>query len=385
VPSGNGSLLGRGLPPPPQSQDARAAAGEQNSFEPDEVTAVTPSMDEARALQQELLSQNITIKRRYALKHLGLVISVLRIPPEYDVPATVDSLRNAYSRLWIDANHRYQLQGSDRDIRRYAQRMVGWPEPATECGRDVRVGLIDGAVDTSHPSLTGQQVARRSFLSAGVPAAPADHGTAIAALLVGRADSGDFAGLLPAAKLYAAGVFRQRDGEYVETTSEVIIRALDWLAGEQVGVINLSLGGPRNLVVELVLQEVMDKGIAVVAAAGNNGQDGPPTWPAAQHGVVAVTAVDAGRKPYRKASRGDYIDFAAPGVDIWTASPEGSGKYRSGTSFAAPFVTALLANSQGQGGLALDVLRKGAVDLGVAGRDPVFGWGLTRFPGGCPG
>ena len=91
-------------------------------------------------------------------------------------------------------------------------------------------------------------------------------------------------------------------------------------------VINLSLGGPRNLLVEAALQRTMQQGIVVVAAAGNGGADAMPVYPAAQPGVIAITAVDANLKPYPRANRGDYIAYAAPGVDVWVATPGGTGE-----------------------------------------------------------
>src|SRR5690606_25717648 len=104
-----------------------------------------------------------------------------------------------------------------------------------------------------------------------------------------------------------------------------------------------SLGGERNLILELALQRALEQDVTVVAAGGNSGSRAEAIYPAAQTGVIAVAAVDAARKPYRQGNRGDYVSFAAPGVDVWTVNQSGKGAYRTGTSYAAPYVSALLA------------------------------------------
>ncbi|PCK05859.1 MAG: hypothetical protein COA42_17795, partial [Alteromonadaceae bacterium] len=111
--------------------------------------------------------------------------------------------------------------------------------------------------------------------------------------------------------------------------------------------------------------------------AGNSGPDAPPVYPAAQQGVTAVTAVDAALRLYDQANHGDYIEFAAPGVDVWAADAQEAGQYHTGTSFAAPFVAAALAL------VGRDKLIQSAIDLGATGKDSEFGYGLVALPQVC--
>ena len=164
--------------------------------------------------------------------------------------------------------------------------------------------------------------------------------------------------------------------------------ALDWLLGKQVMAINMSLGGPRNRLVELAVDRVMESGIPVIAAAGNDGAQAPAVYPAAQRGVIAVTAVDAESRPYRDANQGAYIRYAAPGVDILSADNHGTARYFTGTSFATPFVTAIVSiyQSLNPGLSQADIFRNldsTAKDLGEPGRDPVYGVGLIKASGSC--
>src|SRR5262249_8817405 len=109
--------------------------------------------------------------------------------------------------------------------------------------------------------------------------------------------------------------------------------------------------------------------------------------PAAYPGVIAVTAVDEHGKVYRRANRGDYIAFAAPGVRVaseYESTASKTAKTVSGTSFAAPAVAAMIALKLGHSASLEDVmaeLKGEARDLGAPGRDATYGWGALDLPG----
>ena len=150
----------------------------------------------------------------------------------------------------------------------------------------------------------------------------------------------------------------------------------------------MSLAGEPNELVALAIRRMSKLGTVFVAAVGNGGPDTAPGFPATLPEVIGVTAVDSDGKLYKNAPSGAEIDFAAPGVRIW--SPDGenqAGRYFSGTSFAAPFVTAAVALVI-QGGAhgkeaVMQHLTERAVDLGDAGKDSDFGWGLIKAPAPC--
>lgn len=118
-----------------------------------------------------------------------------------------------------------------------------------------------------------------------------------------------------------------------------------------------------------------------MAAAGNGGADGGLVYPAALPGVIAVAAVDARLRPYRDGTRGSWITLAAPGVEVWVPGrADDGGRYVSGTSFAAPFVTAWVAQRLARG-LPVDAatLCANAHDVPPAGRDVQTGCGLLQW------
>ena len=100
-----------------------------------------------------------------------------------------------------------------------------------------------------------------------------------------------------------------------------------------------------------------------------------------------MTAIGENRAPYSQANHGSYIAFAAPGVQVYTAVPRG-GRVQSGTSFATPFISALVAIEIAQGAKAdpealIQKLRPITTDLGPQGRDNTFGWGLVNREPTC--
>jgi subtilisin family serine protease len=146
------------------------------------------------------------------------------------------------------------------------------------------------------------------------------------------------------------------------------------------------MSGPYDELLQKAIADMSANGVMFVAAAGNGGPNAQPSYPAAYKQVFAVTAVDKNLRSYIHASHGDYIDVAAPGVGIWTAIPNVMEGYQSGTSFAVPHVTAILAAAHGQ---VADKSKQGFLraltirDLGPAGRDPIYGRGLVTAPSTC--
>lgn len=386
LPGGTGSLMNRQLPakPPRLSVITSTDASGNAIAEPGELLVISSSMDEARQLAQQLGGYGLSPKKRKVLKNLGLVITTYRVPADVDLQQTAINIRQAYPQMWADVNHRYTLQGSSRTTQT-AKKLINWKQGNLQCGKGLRIGLIDTAINTEHPALKTQSITSHAVLTNGIIKAEKMHGTAIATLLIGNSTSETFSGMLPSAKLFSASVFRQRDKRNVDTTAEWIVSGIDWLLSQNVQVINMSVGGPRNLLVDVAIQRTIQSGVVVVAAAGNGGSTAVAVYPAAQPGVIAVTAVDNDLELYSEANEGKYIDFAAPGVDIWTGNDKGAGKFVSGTSFAVPFVTAAMADllKAESPKKAYQLLQKKSKDLGNKGKDKQFGWGLIQKPKAC--
>lgn len=258
--------------------------------------------------------------------------------------------------------------------------LTAWSPSIGDCRRDIMLGIIDTGVDVSHPSLLNTNVVTNTLRSADHVPSSRDHGTAVVSLLVGK-EASEIAGVIPGAKILAADAFHKgKSGD--EADAFDLILALDWLAGEGVKVINLSLSGPDNAILANATQAALDKGITIVAAAGLPDNSRTTGYPGRYPGVVAVSAIDERLRPSRLSARGDHISFTAPGVGLMVAAPNGGIRLVDGTSFAAPFVAAAYAIGRGQNmdHLVLAAsLTRSAKDLGAVGRDPIYGWGLLQY------
>ena len=349
-------------------------------FEPGEILVSDPPVGfEVRARQL-----GFAVLDKVTLRVLSVDVFRLRVPVGTSVPAAVTRLRRQFPGLTVDANHLFDPSRGGRTPELFARSVMGWGVASSKCGHGVRIGAIDGAVDLEHPALEGRNITYRAFHSPGRRPGAMEHGTAIAAMLIGQAPWG---GLMPAAELKHASIFELNDEGKVVASVFGLVKAVDWVISQKVHVINLSVAGSSNQVLDQVLIKARRNGQILVAAAGNGGPDAPPAYPAAYDYVIAVTAVDAFQHLYEFANRGTYIEFAAPGVAMWTAVP-GGGALQSGTSFAAPYISVLVAQQIARGASAdLDAVRRELMDrlldLGAPGRDDLFGWGLVRRPRDC--
>lgn len=358
------------LAPPPSPSAAEPVPPPRRA---DEVIVLSAEAGAALALADGLAGEGYRVRARSELAALGGVITVLALPEGGTPEAASEAIRIRFPGTLAAPNDLYAPQSG----RVYAPELLNWR--GAGCTGASALGLLDTALDLTEPGLAGRNVTVRSFLVAGeAPAAP-DHGTAIAAVLIGRD------GLLRGdATLLAAAVMGREDVGDAAPAGR-LVRALDWLAGAGVPVVLMSLSGPENAVLGRALAGALDRGLVLIAAAGNGGAEGLG-YPAAHPGVIAVTAIDAELRLYARANWGAGLAFAAPGVDIWAPAGGGRARYHSGTSFAVPFVAAAAALLRGAGadaGAVFDGLVEDARDLGPPGWDPRFGHGLVQAPRGC--
>jgi hypothetical protein len=325
------------------------------------------------------------------LEALDQTILKLRIPDGLSLEDARDAVRAINDEASADFNHFYRASttGTQAVCEGPAcapLEMVNWPLNMRNCAASVTIGMVDTDINPEHAIFEGVDLDVVRISDEAEPQSGRQHGTAVAALLVGRVQA-RARGLLPAARLVAVDAF-VGEGNNERAAAYDVVRALDLLIGRQARIVNLSLAGDANRVLERMVRAVLAADIALVAAAGNDGARADPRFPAAYPGVLAVTAVDGQGRVYRRAGQGDHVDLAAPGVGIWTAASISGARTKTGTSFAAPFVTAaaaLLLATEDDLSLAEleDRLSKSASDLGDPGRDPVYGAGLLDASGLC--
>lgn len=322
----------------------------------------------------------------------GGIIYRLRIPPRLTLGQARAEIAAASPQATIDLNHYYRPDAGTPCAARecLARHMIGWTPANADmasCSAGLRIGMIDTAINAEHDALEGSRIEVKRLAGDELPVSGKQHGTAVAALLVGNPD-GRSPGLVPEATLIAVDAFHRFRGGSDISDAYSLVKGLGYLDSRGVDIINLSFTGPPNAVLEDTIGALARKGIVIVAAAGNDGPRAKPLYPAAYPEVVAVTAVDRNKRPYRRAARGAHIDIAAPGVNVWIAASVEGSRPRTGTSFAAPFVTAALALARKhapgtEGNAALMRVTNAAEDLGAPGKDDIFGWGLLNPRGLC--
>jgi hypothetical protein len=252
----------------------------------------------------------------------------------------------------------------------------------TPPGPGVPVTIVDSGLDVAHPEFLGRP--DTVTLNAQEPAPiGGEHGTSVASVIASPANGVGLVGIYPRALLRSWDA-AQGDGTQLES-SEI---AGGILAAARAGrtVINLSLGSDASdLSIELAVDEAVASGSLVVAASGNDGDQGSPLgFPAAYPHVTTVAATDRSGAVVPFSSRSNYVDLAAPGDGIIVASALGNDwRSASGTSFSSPMVAAAAAwiwtaRPELTGGQVAEVLRRSATDIAPAGRDSASGFGMLN-------
>lgn len=326
--------------------------------------------------------------RRHGLERLqlqnfplvGATIGLFRITDRRRAETVSRELAAETGIRGVQFNFRYVLQNqkapeTEGDPAQYALLKLRLLEAHTLArGTNVTVAVIDSAIDTKHPELS--EAIAGSFDALGSKEGPHVHGTGIAGAIAAHAR---LMGSAPAAKILAIRAFgATQNGE--ESTSFVLLKALDYAAAHGAQIVNMSFTGPKDALIERGVAAASARGMVMVAAAGNAGPKSPPLYPGANPNVIAVSATDAQDKLFAASNRGGYIALAAPGVDIFLPAPDQKYQISSGTSFSAAYVSGLVAlmlerNPALRPGEVRAILMKTARDLGAPGRDDLFGAG----------
>ena len=257
----------------------------------------------------------------------------------------------------------------------------------TPPGPGVPITIVDSGVDFAHPEFVGRPdlVALNSQEPVGVGG---EHGTSVASVIGAPANGVGLVGIYPQA------VLRSWDaalGSGTRLDSGQIAAGILAAARAGRGVINLSVGGSRDLAVELAVKQAVALGSLVVAASGNSGEEGSPIgYPAALAHVTTVAATDSSGTVASFSSRSNYVDLAAPGVGILVASAIGGNwQPEDGTSFSSPIVAGAAAwiwtaRPELTASQVAEVLRRSARDIGPPAATPRRASACSTWRGAGP-
>lgn len=278
-----------------------------------------------------------------ALVRLELADSAL------DTQSALGALRALGGIESAQAEYRYRTAAQFNDPyawMNYGARLTGADRLlAATAGAGVRIAVIDSGVDAAHPELAARVAERIDVTGYGLSADR--HGTAVAGLIAAEANNnlGAF-GMAPGASLVAIKACEPetRNAVMARCWSSTIAKALDAALARDAAIINMSLSGPRDPLVAALINAALAKSRLVIAAAGNGGPDGAPSFPASHPGVIAVTAIDTRARLYPQATRGAFVDLSAPGVEVPVPVPGSTYPGQlSGTSMASAHVAGVAA------------------------------------------
>ena len=338
-----------------------------------------------QVMQLKLLP--ITVIEENHLAELQMLTVRIHVAQQYDNLAALTKLLAPVGAKVIERHHVYAIQGSDDQTDSANSKTEVNIQPPSSAHFDLlskekplkkqplKIGIIDTAIDHQHSGFNHASITTKRFVDSNL-IEPKAHATAVIGRIIGQGKT--VTPLLTNANIYAASVFYQKDAYSQSAPTLALLQALEWMLENNIKVINMSLAGPPNALLEQALQRVREKGVAVVAAAGNAGPASRPLFPAAYTSVIAVSAVDKNQRIYRWANRGKHIDFVAEGVNVATLRAGNKEGIESGTSMAAPIISAAMAILMQTKDLEQSLTSLGGmtVDLGESGRDVIYGDGF---------
>lgn len=284
------------------------------------------AMDLARAHALQLIGN-------WPMPSLGIDCYVMQVGPGGDAAqAAADISRDARAE-WAQPMRLFRSLGHDDPLFALQPAASAWHLAdlhRVATGRHVVIAEVDSSVESDHPDLLGQVQAAEDFVS-GNATRGETHGTAVAGIVAAIADNhAGIAGVAPGARLLALRACWQR-GDAAACSTFTLARALQFALDRDVRVINLSITGPDDRLLQRLLDVAVARGITVVAAVDPGAAQGG--FPASHPGVLAVTSDETS----------DARWLRAPGRDVPTTLPGARWGLVSGSSFAAAHVSGLVA------------------------------------------
>jgi len=317
----------------------------ERRFVPDEIITAFSSTATPAAIEQLARRHNLTQLESRSFSLGGNTLYRWRIGGRRPVGDLIGALQDERLVTSVQPNYLFTLQEDAAKISpqtpNYAVQYVLGKLQIEQAhhvatGKNVLIAVIDSEIDAKNPDLDATIV--KSFDALGGEDKPHSHGTAMAGAIAAHRK---LMGIAPGVQLLVARAFD--DNRDSKGTSFAIYKSLQWAADNGARIVNMSFAGPADPTLHRMLAAAYEKGMVLIAAAGNAGPTSPPLYPAADPDVIAVTATDSSDGLFAMANRGPYIAVAAPGVDILALAPGEAFQLTTGTSVATAHVSGLVA------------------------------------------
>jgi subtilisin family serine protease len=355
----------------------------ETRFSPDELMLQTGSAVTPQHVARTAQRFGLTMLTQQTIGMLGRTVYTFRIANGRSVREVIRQIEASGLNAAVQPNYTFALTQDQNnpnpvpgDPAQYTVKKLHLAEAhQITKGENAVIAVIDSEIDPNQPDLVSRVTDR---FDAGCGASPPDaHGTGMAGAIASHVH---LLGVAPHANIIAICAFGGVGQP--KATSIKIIRGLDYAIQHGARIVNMSFAGPRDPALSQALQIAREKGILLIAAAGNNGPKSSPLYPGADRSVMAVTATDENDRLFYGANQGKYVTIAAPGVDILVPAPDGGMQFTTGTSVAT-------ANVSGVAALLLAhkpslkpeeiraILVRTARHLGSGDSNPQFGAGLV--------
>jgi hypothetical protein len=305
-----------------------------------------------RITQQIAEDYHIKILTEWPMSEVGVHCAVYQVPADASVPETIQRLSRDTRVSIVHNMHLYKTkthQYNDPYFKLQAnlQQMQISLAHGRTTGRNITIAMIDTGVDLTHPDLIDQITQNENFASGISPSFSNDkHGTAVAGIMVARKDNGTgITGIAPDAKLIALKACWPDQTDSIEAVCNSLTIALAVNTAIKTGakILNMSLAGPQDSFLELLLNKAIEKGIIVIAADTGLAKKNE-NFPASLKNVISVQSL---RQPGFDHIKPDHTTLVqtitAPGEKILTTLPHGTYDFISGSSIAAAEVSGIVA------------------------------------------
>ncbi|WMW43530.1 minor protease Epr [Bacillus subtilis] len=246
-------------------------------------------------------------------------------------------------------------------------------------GKNIKIAVIDSGISPHDDLSIAGGYSAVSYTSSYKD--DNGHGTHVAGIIGAKHNGYGIDGIAPEAQVYAVKALDQNGSGDLQS----LLQGIDWSIANGMDIVNMSLGTTSDSkILHDAVNKAYEQGVLLVAASGNDGNGKPVNYPAAYSSVVAVSATNEKNQLASFSTTGDEVDFSAPGTNITSTYLNQYYATGSGTSQATPHAAAMFALLKQRDPAETNVqlreeMRENIVDLGTAGRDQQFGYGLIQY------
>ncbi|MDX7997089.1 minor protease Epr [Bacillus subtilis] len=246
-------------------------------------------------------------------------------------------------------------------------------------GKNIKIAVIDSGISPHDDLSIAGGYSAVSYTSSYKD--DNGHGTHVAGIIGAKHNGYGIDGIAPEAQIYAVKALDQNGSGDLQS----LLQGIDWSIANRMDIVNMSLGTTSDSkILHDAVNKAYEQGVLLVAASGNDGNGKPVNYPAAYSSVVAVSATNEKNQLASFSTTGDEVDFSAPGTNITSTYLNQYYATGSGTSQATPHAAAMFALLKQRDPAETNVqlreeMRENIVDLGTAGRDQQFGYGLIQY------